>query len=141
MQLHIDPGSPDPIYEQIRAALAAAILGGELAPGEALPSIRTLARDLRVSVITTTRAYNELVAEGLADSVRGKGVFVRAQDPDELRSRALGRIEQSLGEAVEMARMAGIDDQTVRTVLAEQLTRTPQTPAPRPGADREDETR
>jgi GntR family transcriptional regulator len=121
MQLHIDPGSPDPIYEQIRAALAAAILGGELAPGEALPSIRTLARDLRVSVITTTRAYNELVAEGLADSVRGKGVFVRAQDPDELRSRALGRIESALGEAVDAARTGGIDDATLRTMLARRI--------------------
>lgn len=141
MQLHIDPGSSDPIYEQIRAVLAAAILGGELAPGEALPSIRTLARDLRVSVITTTRAYNELVAEGLADSVRGKGVFVRAQDPDELRSRALARIEQSLCGAVEAARTAGIDDQTVRTMLAEQLTRASQGIPPRSGADREERTR
>ncbi|UQN29621.1 GntR family transcriptional regulator [Brachybacterium kimchii] len=121
MQLHIDPGSSDPIYEQIRAALAAAILSGELASGEALPSIRTLARDLRVSVITTTRAYNELVADGLADSVRGKGVFVRAQDPDELRSRALDRIERSLAEAVDAARSVGIDDATLRTMLGRRI--------------------
>ncbi|WP_152351614.1 GntR family transcriptional regulator [Brachybacterium subflavum] len=121
MQLHIDPGSSDPIYEQIRAALAAAILSGELASGEALPSIRTLARDLRVSVITTTRAYNELVADGLADSVRGKGVFVRAQDPDELRARALDRIERSLGEAVDAARSGGIDDATLLTMLGRRI--------------------
>src|SRR5699024_11886104 len=66
------------------------------------------ARDLRVSVITTTRAYNELVADGLVDSVRGKGVFVRAQEPEEIRARALERIDEALAEAARTARTAGI---------------------------------
>jgi GntR family transcriptional regulator len=99
MDIPIDPSDPAPMYEQIREGLAAANLTGDLRPGEPLPSIRSLARDLRVSVITTTRAYNELVAEGLADAVRGKGVFVRDQDPDAVRERALGRIDLAFAEA------------------------------------------
>lgn len=108
MHIPLDPSAPDPIYEQIRARLAEMILRGDLAAGEALPSIRVLARDLRISVITTTRAYNELVADGLVDAVRGKGVFVRVQQPDQLRSRALERIDSALAEAAQTARTAGI---------------------------------
>lgn len=108
MHIPLDPSAPDPIYEQIRARLAEMILRGDLAAGAALPSIRVLARDLRVSVITTTRAYNELVADGLVDAVRGKGVFVRVQQPDQLRSRALERIDSALAEAAQTARTAGI---------------------------------
>lgn len=115
MHIPIDPSAPAPIYEQIREGVTAAILTGDLAPGEALPSIRSLARDLRVSVITTTRAYNELVADGLVDAVRGKGVFVRALDQDALRDRALEQIDAAFEEAVRAARSAGID--------ADELTR------------------
>jgi GntR family transcriptional regulator len=104
----VDPTAPEPIYEQIRAHLAEAIVRGDLAPGQALPSIRVLARDLRVSVITTTRAYNELVADGLVDAVRGKGVFVRAQQGDQVRLRALERIDAALAVAVRTARVGGI---------------------------------
>lgn len=108
MHIPLDPSAPEPIYEQIRARLAEAILRGDLSAGEPLPSIRVLARDLRVSVITTTRAYNELVTDGLVDAVRGKGVFVRAQQPDQVRSRALERIDGALTEVVRAARTAGI---------------------------------
>lgn len=108
MHIPLDPSAPDPIYEQIRARLTEMILRGDLAAGAALPSIRVLARDLRVSVITTTRAYNELVADGLVDAVRGKGVFVRPQQPDQLRGRALERIDSALAEAAQTARTAGI---------------------------------
>lgn len=109
MHIPLDSSAPEPIYEQIRARLAEMILRGDLDAGEALPSIRALARDLRVSVITTTRAYNELVADGLVDAVRGKGVFVRAQQPDQLRTRALERIDTALAGAAQTARTAGID--------------------------------
>ncbi|ASK66403.1 GntR family transcriptional regulator [Brachybacterium avium] len=118
MHLRLDPSAPEPIYEQIRARLAEQILQGDLAAGEALPSIRALARDLRVSVITTTRAYNELVADGLVDAVRGKGVFIRAQQPEQLRARALGRIDDALAEALRTARTAGIDDEELCDRLA-----------------------
>ncbi len=117
MQIPIDPSAPEPIYEQIRAHLAEAILRGELGAGQALPSIRVLARDLRVSVITTTRAYNELVADGLVDAVRGKGVFVRAQQPEAVRLRALERVDAALGEAVRAARTAGIAPEELRARL------------------------
>lgn len=109
MHIPIDPSAPEPIYEQIRAHLAEAILRGDLGAGQALPSIRVLARDLRVSVITTTRAYNELVSDGFADAVRGKGVFVRAQQPEEVRLRALERVDAALTDAVRTARTAGLD--------------------------------
>ncbi len=121
MHIPIDPSGSAPIYEQIREGIAAAILAGDLAAGDALPSIRGLARDLRVSVITTTRAYNELVADGLADAVQGKGVFVRAQDGDQLRRRALQQIDDGLDAAVRAARTAGIEDQELSDRLALRL--------------------
>ena len=121
MQIPIDPSAPEPIYEQIRAHLAEAILRGELGAGTALPSIRVLARDLRVSVITTTRAYNELVADGLVDAVRGKGVFVRAQDADQLRERALLQIDEAFDAAVRAARSAGIEDHELSRRLTRRL--------------------
>ena len=119
MHIPIDPSASPPIYEQIREGITAAILTGDLAAGEALPSIRSLARDLRVSVITTTRAYNELVADGLVDAVRGKGVFVRALDQGTLRQRAQQQIDEAFAEAVRAARSAGIDaDELTRRLSA-----------------------
>ncbi|MGP9538680.1 GntR family transcriptional regulator [Brachybacterium sp. AOP43-C2-M15] len=118
MHIPIDPSAPAPIYAQIRIHLSEAILRGDLAPGEALPSIRTLARDLRVSVITTTRAYNELVADGLADAVRGKGVFVRAQAAQQVRDRSLERIDAALTEAVRIARTTGVSPAELQDRLA-----------------------
>ena len=121
MHIPLDPSAPDPIYEQIRARLAEMILRGDLAAGAALPSIRVLARDLRVSVITTTRAYNELVADGLVDAVRGKGVFVRAQQPVQVRSRALERIDEVFALAVRTARTAGIAADELHARLAQSV--------------------
>ena len=120
MHIPLDPASPEPLYAQIRAHLSEAIARGDLAAGEPLPSIRVLARDLRVSVITTTRAYNELVADGLVDSVRGKGVFVRAQEPGTVRARALERIDAALAEASRTARTVDIGAEE----LHDRLTRT-----------------
>lgn len=117
MRIAIDPSSAEPIYEQIRAALAEQILRGDLPAGSALPSIRALARDLRVSVITTTRAYNELVADGLAYSAQGRGVFVREQDAAEVRDRALARIDTALADAIAAARTASIPASTIRARL------------------------
>ena len=121
MHIPLDPSSPEPLYAQIRAHLAEVIARGDLAAGEPLPSIRVLARDLRVSVITTTRAYNELVADGLVDSVRGKGVFVRAQEPGAMRARALERIDAALAEAARTARTAGIGAEELHTRLTRTL--------------------
>lgn len=121
MHIPIDPSASAPIYEQIREGIAAAILAGDLGAGDALPSIRGLARDLRVSVITTTRAYHELVSDGFVDAVQGKGVFVRAQDGDQLRRRALRQIDEALDAAVRAARTVGIEDQELSDRLARRL--------------------
>ncbi|MGP5055791.1 GntR family transcriptional regulator [Brachybacterium paraconglomeratum] len=121
MHIPLDPAAPEPIYEQIRAHLAEAILRGDLGAGQALPSIRVLARDLRVSVITTTRAYNELVADGLVDSVRGKGIFVRAQEPGTVRARALERIDAALAEAARTAWSADIGAEELHARLTRTL--------------------
>lgn len=118
MHIPIDPASADPIYEQIRSGIAEVIARGDLVAGEALPSIRGLARDLRVSVITTTRAYNELVADGLVASVQGKGVFVREQDPACMRSRALDRVSGQLADAARTARRGGIAPDELHELLS-----------------------
>jgi GntR family transcriptional regulator len=113
----ISNASPDPIYEQITQQIRAQILSGELAEGEPLPSIRKLAHELQISVITTKRAYEELDREGLIDTVAGKGTFVAAQNPELLRERRLKSVESKLGEAVEEARSLGV----ARTKVEEML--------------------
>ena len=81
MELYISNSSGEPIYEQLRRQLREKILAGELAEGQALPSIRLLAKELRISVITTKRAYDELEAEGFIRTMPGKGSFVAPQNP------------------------------------------------------------
>lgn len=125
MHIPIDPARPEPIYAQISAGIAEAIVRGDLAPGDALPSIRGLARDLRVSVITTTRAYNELVSEGLAVGHQGRGVFVREQAGLELRERAEGRIRAALAEAVRAARITGLRTAELHRLLDDELAENP----------------
>ena len=97
-----------PIYEQITRQIKALILQGELREGDALPSMRLLARDLRISVITTKRAYEELERDGFITTVPGKGCFVAAQDPAMAREDALRRMEEKLTEAVHIGKVAGI---------------------------------
>lgn len=97
-----------PIYEQIKEQVKSAIYAGELQEGDGLPSIRQLAKDLKISVITTTRAYNDLEQEGFVTSVQGKGFFVMPQDSHLIREQALLAIEASLTEAVTVAKRAGI---------------------------------
>ena len=95
-----------PIYEQITRQIKAKILGGELQPGEALPSMRLLAKELRISVITTKRAYEELEREGLITSQTGRGSFVAPVSS--LREAQLRTAEQHLTDAVQAARLAGL---------------------------------
>lgn len=104
----ISNASNKPIYEQISLQIKEAILRGDLAEGERLPSIRGLANDLRVSVITTKRAYSDLEAEGLLESVQGKGFFVCGGNREMLREERLREIEGLLGRAVALAGDAGI---------------------------------
>ena len=108
MEIVISNSSGKPIYEQITDQIKAQIMAGSLKAGDPLPSMRTLAADLRVSVITTKRAYNDLEAEGFIETVTGKGSFVAAQDPQLLRESNLREAEAHIGRAVEVARRAGI---------------------------------
>ena len=99
-----------PIYAQIQDQIKAAILRGDVAEGEALPSIRALARDLRVSVITTTRAYADLTAEGFLANVPGKGYYVLPRNSELVREQVLRQIEDLIGDAVARYRPASATD-------------------------------
>ena len=97
-----------PIYDQIASQVKAQILNGTLKEGDALPSMRLLAKELRISVITTKRAYEELEREGFLVTVPGKGCFVSARNPELLREAVLRQVEEHLTHAVEAARPGGI---------------------------------
>lgn len=98
-----------PIYQQIAEQLKEDILAGKLKEGEYLPSIRGLAKELKISVITTMKAYELLAQEGLVTAMQGKGFYVNAQDSEMLREQHLRRVEDALGEAIAAARIAGLD--------------------------------
>ena len=104
MDMIISNSSGKPIYEQIADQIREQIMAGSLAAGEALPSMRLLAKELRISVITTKRAYEELEREGFLHSVPGKGCFVAPQNRELLREAQLRRVEEHLSHAVEEAR-------------------------------------
>ena len=106
-----------PIYQQIAEQLKADILSGKLREGEYLPSIRSLAKDLRISVITTMKAYEQLAQEGLVTAVQGKGFYVNAQDSEMLKEQHLRKVEEALLEAVSAARIAGMTGQELQEVL------------------------
>jgi GntR family transcriptional regulator len=113
----ISNSSNKPIYEQISLQIKAAILSGELASGAALPSIRSLANALRVSVITTKRAYTELETQGFIDTVQGKGSFVTGGNIELLREERIRQVEELLGSALERARAAGITTAELHEML------------------------
>jgi GntR family transcriptional regulator len=108
MRIVLSNASPDPIYEQIVRQVRAQILSGDLGEGELLPSIRALARDLQISVITTKRAYEELEREGLLNTVGGKGTFVATQNAEFLREKKVTAVEEKLAEAVDRAQALGV---------------------------------
>jgi GntR family transcriptional regulator len=97
-----------PLYQQIKEQIGAAVLSGELAEGDALPSVRALARDLRISIITTNRAYTELAAEGFIATVPGKGAYVLPLDSALVREQLLRQVEEGLRTALDAARRAGL---------------------------------
>ena len=103
MELIIRNNSGQPIYDQISGQIKAQILSGALSPGDALPSIRGLAKDLKISVITTKRAYDELEAQGLINTVAGKGCFVAAKNIELLREENLRQIEAHMQEIRRLA--------------------------------------
>ncbi len=106
MDIIISNSGGVPIYDQITRQMKGLILRGELKEGEALPSMRLLAKELRISVITTKRAYEELEREGFINTVPGKGCFVAPQNPELAREDALRRAEEHLSQAVDIAKTA-----------------------------------
>ena len=108
MEIIIRNTGGQPIYEQIYSQLKAQIIAGALSPGEALPSIRALAKDLKISVITTKRAYDELEAEGFLYTVAGKGCFVAEKNLDLIREQQLKELEAHLTAAADLAKTCGL---------------------------------
>lgn len=106
-----------PIYQQIADQFREDILSGKLKHGEYLPSIRGLAKDLRISVITTMKAYEELEHQGLVTAVQGKGYYVNAQDSEMLREQHMRKMEEHLMNAISAAKVAGITDEELVMVL------------------------
>ena len=117
MDIIISNASGVPIYEQIVRQIKGLILSEELREGEALPSIRLLARDLRISVITTKRAYEELERDGFLTTVPGKGCFVAPQNRETRREAVLCRVEEHLAAAVEEARAGAVNLNELKEML------------------------
>lgn len=111
--------SGKPIYEQITEQIKTDILSGVLEAGQQMPSIRTLAKELRVSVITTKRAYEELERDGFVETVQGRGTYVAHQNAQLIREEQLRRAEAKLLEAVEIAKCIGITRQELLESLTE----------------------
>ena len=107
----------EPIYLQIEIQIKAKIMSGELAAGEALPSMRNLAMQLRISVITTKRAYEELERDGFIESYTGRGCFVKAQNAKLLREETLRQTEELLSKAVDKAKLSGIGLEELKELL------------------------
>lgn len=114
--------SGEPIYQQIVSQFETDILAGKYEQGEYLPSIRGLAKELKISVITTMKAYELLAEQGLVTAVQGKGFYVNAQDSEMLKEQHLRKVESTLTEAIAAAKVAGMSEQelvdTLQTLLA-----------------------
>lgn len=106
-----------PIYQQIADQLKTDILSGKMKQGEYLPSIRGLAKELKISVITTMKAYELLESEGLVTAAQGKGFYVNAQDSEMLREQHLRRVEDALQEAITAAKIAGMSEEELQEML------------------------
>ena len=117
MKLIISNVSGVPIYEQIKQQVKSAILSGELQEDEPLPSLRTLARDLKISVLTVTRAYTELEQEGFVRNIQGRGCFVMGRGSELIREQLVCKAEAGLTEAVRAARMAELSAQELHRLL------------------------
>lgn len=113
MQLLINNRNGVPIYDQIYGQIKDQIINGTLKEDEPLPSIRSLAKDLKISVITTKRAYDELESDGFIYTLPGKGSYVAPKNTELLREQNLRKIEEHLSEAVKLSASCGLDKKTV----------------------------
>lgn len=117
MVIILSNSSDEPIYQQIVTQIKAQIMSGELAAGEALPSMRMLAQQLRISVITTKRAYEELEKDGFIETIAGKGCYVKTQNTDFLREESVRQTEEMLAKACEKARVCGLTLEEMKEIL------------------------
>ena len=117
MDIIISNASGKPIYEQITEQIKEQIMSGELNEGDPLPSMRALAQQLRISIITTKRAYEELEREGFIESFTGKGSFVAARNRELFREENLRQIEQSLTLAVGKAKLCGVSYEELSEII------------------------
>ena len=117
MDIVLSNSSDEPIYAQIVSQIKSLIMNGELSPGEALPSMRTLAAQLRISVITTKRSYEELERDGFIENFAGKGCFVKQQNTEFLREETIRRTEELISKACEQARMCGLSANELKEMI------------------------
>jgi transcriptional regulator, GntR family len=117
MNIQINNSSDDPIYLQIKNQIKAQIISGDLKVGEQLPSIRFLAKEIRVSMLTAKRAFDELELDGFINSVQGKGNFVAAQNKELIREEYLKKIESKLQEVVELSEIADVSSDELIEML------------------------
>lgn len=117
MDIILKNSSDEPIYQQIVSQVKAQIMNGTLAAGDALPSMRTLAAQLRISVITTKRAYEELEHDGYIENYAGKGCFVKRQNTDFLREETVRSVEELLAKACEKARLCDLTLDEMKEML------------------------
>lgn len=117
MKIVVSNSSNEPIYEQISKQIKGMILKGELNEGDLLPSIRGLAKDLQISVITTKRAYDELEKEGFIETMQGKGSYVAGQNKELMREKKLKIIEEKLAEVVEESKLLGLNYEEIEEML------------------------
>lgn len=117
MRVLIANSSPDPIYEQISKQIKSQIISGDLQAGDPLPSIRNLAKELQISVITTKKAYETLEKEGFLDSVTGRGTFVALQNKEILKEKKMKIVEDKISEAISDAKLLGISLEEINQML------------------------
>lgn len=117
MNIQINNSSDEPIYLQIKNQIKAQIISGDLKVGEQLPSIRFLAKEIRVSMLTAKRAFDELELDGFINSVQGKGNFVAAQNKELIREEYLKKIESKLQEVVELSEIANVSSDELNKML------------------------
>ncbi|MDR1689204.1 MAG: GntR family transcriptional regulator [Clostridiales bacterium] len=117
MEIVISNSSNSPIYEQIKEQVKAQILSGELTEDEMLPSLRQLAKDLKISVLTTTRAYNELEQEGFITSRQGKGFYVMSSSSNLIREQLIKEVENNLNNAIQAAQRVSMSDDEIISLL------------------------
>ena len=117
MNIIISNSSNAPIYEQIKEQIKSKLISNELKPGDLLPSIRNLAKDLRISVITTKNAYEELEREGYVETIPGKGTYIASKNVEIIKEEQMRKIENLIDTAVSIAKISKITKEEIKDIL------------------------